>query len=274
MTRCCERAVRCTPSESRKALAVVLLLASALLLSVPILASSGDGGPRQQELPRGGSSLADLVWELSQHLPLRPPQSVPENLREPDYEFVIVDGTVVERHVQRSSHEDWRQHTLFPAWAETMVDVTRAAVVNSHREPNPGTWTFVERHGFLADTSGALYEPWWGMGAMRYNKLRAGDRAILVGIRRGGSDVDNPLYNSEFWPQFSVVFNLLVRGADEGDHVCVVAPMGEATDDDFLPDGRVSRVVQRSEYTRRTHCFEVSPNEAFEAVRATIQERF
>jgi hypothetical protein len=221
-----------------------------------------------QNMPRTGSTMSDLVWELSQHLPAPPP---PHWLGE-EFEYVIAEGVVVNRTPKELGDGEWSPaRSPFPVWGESILDVKRVVVANGESDSRPGHWTFIERHAYFKDPSGYVYEPWWGRGTMRYSKLRVGDSVIVVGVRK--IQARNPLYSPDFWPHFSVLFNVVIREQDGRLRACIVAP-SERTSDEFMDrDGLVSRTLRNDGSERKFHCYDVSADEAFSELVEIVKGR-
>lgn len=218
-------------------------------------------------LPRKGTALSDLLWEFEQHAPLH-------LLRHDAFEFVVAEGLVVNRGPRETEDKDWTMaKSNFAAWGETTIEVKRSVAIHGSLDTGTARSTFVERHGYFRDSSGHTVEPWWGQGTERYNRLRIGSRVILVGLRTPNASSGNFLYSPEFWPHFSVVFNVVIRANDGRVVVCVDAPWRAAGEGYWAGDRLVGRVSPSEAIPRREHCYSVSPDEAFDAIVQAIRER-
>ena len=231
-------------------------LAPGILTIVPSLAIIAEASPdRCLSLERRGTELPDLIWEFEQHAPL--------NLN-PRYafEYVIAKGVVTSRGPKETGDEDWLGKTCFPAWAQTTIDVQMAAAVNCSVDTTAGQWTFVERHGYFRDEKAGVFEPYWGQGTERYNRLRVGDRVIAAAVRKRECEDSCFYYSPEFCPHFSIVFNVVIRE----DVVCVDVPWQHANDGFWFGDKLRNEVLPTEAIARTEHCYSVSAGEAFDAI--------
>ena len=249
----CWNALRGRAAPSGLSTVAVLVACSAALLG-PQETGATQGN---YEMDEDATAPGDLLAEMCQHVFLEWPDCLPH----PDYEYLVVEGTVVAVDVESDPEHDWGSSDCFyPGWGTTTIDPNRVQTIRMNGEIEDGPIQVVERLAWYRAGHGKITTASFGTGSERHNRMQRHDKVVIVAIRPVDADTTNTLYAPLFWPRFSVLFSVYWGSG---------AMAGVVTNATLVPSARqsVGRPWSRlgpEEVSREFHMYDVRADDVFE----------